>query len=87
MEEAMFFGGYLKTCEQESGRGDRFPCPIPVALSVQSRRLSIWLIAPILRGGVNRTLRISFQETGRKRDVLVNMTMKSAEIENFCVGL
>ena len=38
-------------------------------------------------GGVNRTLRISFQETGRKRDVLDNMTMKSAEIENFCVGL
>ena len=52
MEGAMFFGGYLKTCEQESGRGDRFPCPIPVALSVQSRRLSVWLIAPILRGSL-----------------------------------
>ena len=38
-------------------------------------------------GVVNRTLRISFQETGRKRDVLDNMTMKSTEIENFCVGL
>ena len=86
MEGAMFFGGYLKTCEQKSGRGDRFPCPIPVALSVQSRRLSM-VDCTNSAGVVNRTLRISFQKTGRKRDVLDNMTMKSAEIENFCVGL